>query len=161
MSCTGECAGSTGRQLTWLRRKGACSGFSLVEVLVSAVILSISLISIVAFVRKGHEQIALDRHRRAARGIVDRTLESARFQPESYIHFDSAPAPEITRETLDPVTGLAGTLTLTVGREQHSLQGAAIPCRQISASVVWNETSSADFVSPETVKVEKWLTKVR
>jgi prepilin-type N-terminal cleavage/methylation domain-containing protein len=161
MKGAGECCGTTVQRAPCRIRKGACSGFSLVEVLVSAAILSISFVSIVAFIRKGHEQIALDRHRRSARGIIERTLESARFQPESYVLFDSAPAPEITIDAIDPKTGLTGTVTVTVGREQQSMQGAAIPYRPISASVVWNEPSNPDVVSPETVRVEKWLTKVQ
>jgi prepilin-type N-terminal cleavage/methylation domain-containing protein len=136
------------------------AGFSLVEVLIAAVILSISLLSIVAFVRKGHEQIAFDRHRRFARGIIDRTLESARFQPESYTDFDSAPPPVVTVETIDPKTKLTGTLTVTVGLEEPSIQGAAVPHRHVKAAVVWNEELNKNVVKPETVNVEKWLTKV-
>ena len=161
MKGDGECCGTRVQRPPCRLKKGAFSGFSLVEVLVSAAVLSISFVSIVAFIRKGHEQIALDRHRRSARGIIDRTLESARFEPESYVHFDSAPAPETITEAIDPKTGLTGTLTVTVGPEQQSMQGAAIPYRQITASMVWNEPSNPDVVSPETVSVEKWLTKVQ
>jgi Tfp pilus assembly protein PilV len=44
-------------------------GFSLVEVLVAAFIVALSIISVAAFIRKGNDMIALDKHRREAREI--------------------------------------------------------------------------------------------
>lgn len=59
-------------------------GFTLVEVLVAAGIVALSLISVVAFVRKGQEQVSLDKHRRMARSIVERAIEDPQFDLMNY-----------------------------------------------------------------------------
>jgi hypothetical protein len=50
-------------------------GMSLVEVLIASLVIALSVIAVVAFVRKGQDMLAVDNHRRMARGIIDRTLD--------------------------------------------------------------------------------------
>ena len=58
-----------------LSRKGK-GGFTIVELIVSAVILIIAVIAVVAVVRKSTEIQVVDYHRRQARAVIMRTFET-------------------------------------------------------------------------------------
>jgi hypothetical protein len=117
-------------------------GFSLVEVLVAAFIVALSIISVAAFIRKGNDMIALDKHRREARAAVERTIENPLYQRANY--------PNLFQNTLsqtipiDPdFATFQGTLTVTIGNELTDVginAGAnKPPYRTITVSVTWNE----------------------
>jgi len=132
-------------------------GFSLVEVLVAAVVLALALFATVAMVRKGQEMIALDKHRRMARGIIERTLENDDYQPASYSSLATITTPTPKDTVIDPKGNIHGSLTVTVGAEQPTINGAAIPYRVITAAITWAELGSA---SNETVSTSKWVTNI-
>jgi prepilin-type N-terminal cleavage/methylation domain-containing protein len=99
--------------------RASLRGFTLVEILVAAAIVSLSVVSVVAFVRKGQEQIALDKHRRTARSIVERTIEDSQYDLYNYPNLVSG---AVTRtDTIDGryTPPLTGTLTVSVGDEQN------------------------------------------
>lgn len=128
------------------------SGFSLVEVLIAAMVISIALISVVALIRKSQEWIGLDRHMRSARAIISTTLENQRFQPENYINLVSGTTTQTV--ILDPKANIQGTYTLTISPEQPTVKGVAIPYREITAVIDWVENGGSN----ETVRIKKWLT---
>jgi prepilin-type N-terminal cleavage/methylation domain-containing protein len=135
-------------------------GYSLVEVLVAAAIITLSLVAVVAFVRKGQEMITVQKHRAMARGIVQRTLESGQYQSENYKNLPAQPAtPTTTNVVIDAETNpnIPGSLTVTVGDEHPKVNNRATPYRAVTVTVTWTEPGGSN----ETVSVEKWLTDVK
>jgi prepilin-type N-terminal cleavage/methylation domain-containing protein len=135
-------------------------GFTLIEILVAATIISISLVSVVAFVRKGQEMITIDKHRRVARGAVERTLENTQYQPESYNNLPPIPAAPITTDIIidaEMTPNIQGSLVVTIGNEQATVNGNAAPHRAITATMTWTELGG----NSETVSITKWLANVQ
>jgi prepilin-type N-terminal cleavage/methylation domain-containing protein len=133
-------------------------GFSLVEVLVASLVIALSVVAVVAFVRKGQEMLAIDKHRRMARGIVERTLENDQYQPEKYNNLVTATstASVVIDEEMDP--DLNGSLTQAVSAEQRLIYGTdTIPYRTVTATVMWTERGG----NSDTVRIAKWLTNVQ
>lgn len=140
----------------------SCSnrGYSLIEILVAAAIIGISLIAVVAFVRKGQEMISIDKHRRVARGMIERTLEDLQYQPENYSNLPAQPAaPVIDDMIIDAETtpNIHGTLVVSVGNEQATVNGKTVPHRAVTATVTWTEIDG----KCDTVSITKWLTNVQ
>jgi prepilin-type N-terminal cleavage/methylation domain-containing protein len=130
-------------------------GFTLVELIVAALVVSVALFAILAMVRKGQEQIALDKHRREARGIIERTLETQQFQPESYNNLVTNTSP--TAVTIPIATNISGYLTVAISAEIPAA-GSVPPYRSITANVRWRELGSS---VDETVSIVKWLANVQ
>ncbi|MBN1130855.1 MAG: prepilin-type N-terminal cleavage/methylation domain-containing protein [Chitinispirillaceae bacterium] len=128
-------------------------GFTLVELLVAAAVISLSLFATVAMVRKGQEVIALDKHYRTAHGIVQRTLENPRYQPENYANL-TAPA----NQSVPIDNTIQGTLSVVIGNEQALINGTSLPHRVITATVTWRELNSNQN---ETVSTSKWIADVQ
>jgi prepilin-type N-terminal cleavage/methylation domain-containing protein len=139
--------------------KAPSSGFSLVEVLVAAMIISIAFFSVIAMVRKGQELTGLDRHLREARGIIVRTLESPGFQPENYNNLLAGSTTQLV--TIDSHANLKGSFTITVNEEQPVVNGVPAPYREIDAIVSWIENSGSNTSYNESVRVVKWLANVQ
>jgi len=140
-------------------------GFSLIEVLVAAAIVGLSVFAVVAMVRKGQQQITLNQHRSEARGIVQRTLEAPRFAPENYgsLVTDNNPAPQDV--VIDNRTGLHGFLTIQINAEQLlpavAPLATGIPYRAIVVTVNWTENAGMADSAPESVEVRKRLCNVQ
>ena len=81
-------------------KKSTQHGFTLVEVLVAAAVIALSLFSVVAFVRKGQDQVTLDKHRRMARSIVERTIEDPVYDIVNYPNLTTT---DVTRNNLDTI----------------------------------------------------------
>jgi hypothetical protein len=143
-----------------LMKQRYASGLSLVEVLVAAGIITLSLLSTVAFIRKGQEFLTVDKHRRMARSIIERTLENAPYQVENYNNLvTTVSPPPATDVIIDPETNphLHGSLTVTVSDEQAGVSGHAAPHRVATASVTWTEP----WGGKDTVSIEQWLTNIQ
>jgi prepilin-type N-terminal cleavage/methylation domain-containing protein len=135
-------------------------GFSLIEVLVAAGVVSLSLVSTVAFIRKGQELLMVDKHRRMARAIIGRTLESQPYRAEFYNNLvTTAPSPSATGVVIDAETSpaLNGFLTVTVSDEQAGVNGHAAAHRIVTARVTWTEPGG----NKDTVSIEHWLTNIQ
>jgi Tfp pilus assembly protein PilV len=131
-------------------------GFTLVEVLIASLVIALSVIAVVAFVRKGQDMLAVDKHRRMARGIIERTLENAQYQPENYPNLASIPATDVVIDAdMDP--DLLGSLTVAVGDSVTQVNGNYAPYRAVTATVTWTERGGKN----DTVRVAKWLTNVQ
>ncbi|MBN2036990.1 MAG: type II secretion system protein [Chitinispirillaceae bacterium] len=132
-------------------------GFTLVEILVAAVVISLSLFATIAMVRKAQELTSLDRHRRAARAIIERTLETPTYTRDAY--YGLAAGTQNQNVLIDKRNNLQGTLTVTVGNEQNinGAMGIAIPHKRITMTVTWQERSAANTTTTESVNIEKWV----
>jgi prepilin-type N-terminal cleavage/methylation domain-containing protein len=133
---------------------GNPSGFSFVEIMISAAIISIMLVAIVAMVRKGQEWIPLDRHMQFARGIISRTLEKEAYQPDNYNNIVSDTTVTET-VILDPKTNLQGTFSITISPETAQISGVTVPHKEITAVISWSEPGNP---VTQTVRIVKWVT---
>jgi len=129
-----------------------------VEILVAGVVITLALFATVAIVRKGQEMIALDEHRRMARGIIERTLENPQFLPENYNSLATITTPTPKDTVIDPGRNLHGNLTVAISAEQPTINGTAVPYRVITATMTWKELGST---TNETVSISKWLANVQ
>lgn len=144
----------------WLMNPLNASGFTIIEALVAASIITLSLLSTVAFIRKGQELLMVDKHRRMARSIVERTLENQPYQVENYNNlFTTASPPPATDVVIDAETNpdLHGSLTVTVGDEQPGVSGQTVRYRVVTAWVTWSEPGGGK----DTVSIEQWLTNIQ
>ena len=128
-------------------------GFSFVEIMVAAMVISVMIISVIAMVRKGSEWIPLNRHMRFARGIIASTMEKQAYQPENYNNCVAGTT--TTTEILDPKTNLQGTFSLTITAEIAQVNGVTVPHREITGVITWMEPGNPDT---QTVRIVKWLT---
>lgn len=145
-------------------KKSNPSGFSLVEVLVAAAVVALSLVSVVAFVRKGQEQVALDRHRRMARAIVERTLEDPAY---NMINYPSLVTMNLLRTNLDTIDvhttpPLTGSLRVKISDVDSTTYSGAlttgnvtVPYRKVTVTMAWSEYQSP---KPDTIMCEKRVT---
>lgn len=142
-----------------MKKKGS-SGYSLLEVLVAGVIIALSVIAVIAIVRKGQEMILLDKHRRMARAYIEQELQKNIYRPGNYPNLGAVTSPSTTNVTIDPKSNLTGTLTVTIGNEATSnmtgLDGTtvAVPYRTVTMTVTWNEWGGPS----ETVSIDRWIT---
>jgi type II secretory pathway pseudopilin PulG len=137
-------------------------GFSLVETIVAAALIAVSLFIVAGFVRNSQKQISFDKHYRMAHSIMRNALETAQFQPENYsslttdcptpgqsVPFDSGRTPVLT-----------GTLKVCILDEVTTTAtntGITVPYRKVVDTVSWIEP----YAGPQTVTGEKWLTNVQ
>jgi prepilin-type N-terminal cleavage/methylation domain-containing protein len=128
-------------------------GFSFVEIMVAAALISVMIVAVIAMVRKGSEWIPLNRHMRFARGIIASTMEKQAFQPENYNNCVAGTT--TTTEILDPKTNLQGTFTFTINAEVAQVNGVAVPHKEITGVITWVEPGNPDT---QTVRIVKWLT---
>ena len=130
-------------------------GFSIVEVLTAAAILSISLIAIVAIVRKGTDIQMSVQHRQAARLILTSRLEE-RYGAGTYNMITAGTSVD-TGIVIDPRSGtpLTGTLTTQITNSNFSPDGStiSIPFRQVTLSLSWEETSD----DSDSLTITRWV----
>jgi prepilin-type N-terminal cleavage/methylation domain-containing protein len=135
-------------------------GFSLIEVLVAASVITLSLFSTVAFIRKGQELLMVDKHRRMARSIIGRTLENQPYRVENYNNLiTTASSPPAADVVIDAETNpnLHGSLTVTVSDERAGISGQVVRHRVVTAWVTWTEPGGGK----DTVSIEQWLTNIQ
>jgi prepilin-type N-terminal cleavage/methylation domain-containing protein len=139
-------------------------GFSLIEVMVSAAIIGLSLFAVITMVRKGQEQLMLNNHRNEARGIIQRTIENPRFDPEQYKSLVTTTSPTPQDVVIDGKASLHGSLTVTINAEQNQAginPLLLIPYREIIITISWTELSSGNSTYTETVSERKRLCNVQ
>jgi type II secretory pathway pseudopilin PulG len=110
--------------------------FSLVETLVAAAIVGLAVLSVIAVVRKGQDQMAVDKHRRAARAIADTTLEGKRFLPSNYYLIPATIDPDSV--TLDGT--LKGGRSIVIKPEKHG----GIPAKRVTLTIQWLEPGTSE-----------------
>jgi type II secretory pathway pseudopilin PulG len=135
-------------------------GFTLVEMLVSASVLAISIVSIVAVVRKGQELSNTDSHRRAAATIIASKFENSTY---NFLNYNNLTA-GTTNSTviIDPrgtgaTDDLTGNLAINIGAQQ-TMTGTSLISVQykiITMTVTWTEPGDA---AQGSVSLTKWIT---
>jgi type II secretory pathway pseudopilin PulG len=139
-------------------------GFSLVETLVAAAVIALSVVAVVSMVRKGQEQMKLDQHRRTARGYLQRMLEDPKFYPENYNGLVTGIT--TTSIIIDSAAGLNGTLKEQIRGEGNITTGQVpgppnVPRRRITDTLFWSERAAGNNTYNDTITVEKWVSSVQ
>jgi hypothetical protein len=140
-----------------MKKSSGRGGFTLVETLVAAGVIALSLLSVVAFVRKGQEMISLEKHRAMARGIIAGKIEQQPYQSQSYDKLTTITVPTPTTVVIDSGTHINGALAVAVGAEVAQVNGIDAPHRVITATVTWTEPGGGN----QTVSIDKWVANVQ
>ena len=142
-------------------RRGKQAGFTLVELLTSAVILVIITFSIVAVVMKGRELQVVDQHRRQARLILHDIMED-RFDYRRFETLNSGelqlPAEVISDRGDNPlfatISGVIQEETVELGQPPNV---TSIELLKITVTATWEEADG----TAESVSLTKWLADVQ
>jgi type II secretory pathway pseudopilin PulG len=135
-------------------------GYSIVELLVAAIVLTIAITAIVAVIRKGRELEIVDKHRRQARSIIDNKME---IQYDDRNFSTITPTNDSTVITLDPRFGTPLTATLkwvvTQGTETVTVgvNNTTMIVKKVTMTVSWTEPDG----NPENITISKWIADVR
>ncbi len=127
-------------------------GFSLVEVLVSAAILGVVILAIVAVVRKGGDIQVSGTYLREARTILNARFETM-YGQEKYALIVVQPETGIP-VTLDPGNGvnpLPGTLYTTVDVPG----GTPVPAKQVTLALAWDNADG----ERDSISMTKWISE--
>jgi Tfp pilus assembly protein PilV len=123
--------------------------FSLVEVLVAAAVVGVAVFSVIAVVRKGQEQMAVDMHRRTARAIVDTLLEAPRYNPGNYFSINDT---TITGSfSLDNNLQANDTIKITSQTDYE------VPYKKIRVKLRWVEPAGG---AVDSVAMERWIPNI-
>ena len=131
-------------------------GFTLVEMLTSAAILSIAVVALVAVVRTGRELEITDLHRRRARTIIDSCFEDSVYHPDNYDAL--TPAVFLAGSVLIDPRDAAGTGDDLMGGLWFDIAASSthVAHKRIRASVHWREPEGID-----SIWMEKWVADVQ
>lgn len=141
-----------------LKRK---SGFSLAELIVSAAIITFTIIVLVTILRKGNEVTSASRHRERARALIDSSFESSAYHYTNYTNLIGETRTVLIdpRNESDPADNLTGTLRISVEVGSSTAGGGVysnIEFKRVSMSVSWLEVGGR----ADTVALEKLITKI-
>lgn len=136
-------------------RLRAKSGFTLIEVVVSTVIIGIAIVAVVGVLRKSREIDVAFLHQRRARAIIDSCFESPLYQYPNYAALPSVSAAPVLIDARDSTTvdDLGGTLNIAVAGPTV-VRG--VTCKQLTATVSWTEPEGARSIS-----VQRWVTQIQ
>jgi prepilin-type N-terminal cleavage/methylation domain-containing protein len=130
------------------------SGFTLVELLTAATILSVVTTSIVAVIMKGRELQVVDKHRRQARlmiqGIMEDGFDFRRFP--ALANADFVPA-QITIDARDGNHPLVANLITVFTPDTVAVNGSNTAVAKITITAAWREADG----DVESVTLVKWL----
>ncbi|MFW5813351.1 MAG: prepilin-type N-terminal cleavage/methylation domain-containing protein [Fibrobacterota bacterium] len=126
-------------------------GFTLVELLTSAVILAIAVAAIVAVVRKGREMQIIDYHRRQARVEIQQTFESL-YDYRKYPGPDLLAGDSVVIDERQEGVLKARRRTV-VTDDTVNISGSDVPVRKITVTLNWREIDGSD----ESVSLSKWI----
>lgn len=137
-------------------------GFTLVELIVSAGIIALTVFVLVGVMRKGNEITANNIHRQKARAIIDSCFESPAYHFSNYANM-----PQLTGTSgnvvIDPRTPnpLKGTLSISVSdslkdKPPLTIDNTMVAYKVVKMTVFWNESPSRR----DTVELSKWVTKL-
>ncbi len=126
-------------------------GFTLVELLVSATIILLCIVAIVAMLRKGREIDIDDRYRRNARAVVVSTFESPEFKYTKYkdlLNNAGSTDSTVVIDTLADGSVITGKLTTTIGGQITATAGDGInvPYIPVTVGIVWKTMEGNDNI---------------
>jgi prepilin-type N-terminal cleavage/methylation domain-containing protein len=128
------------------------NGFSLVELLVAALILAIATVSVVSMVRKSREIQLSDNHRQEVRTIINAEFEKS----YGYKQFASIPVRDtIMNVTIDPRGGtpLTGTMYVSIDSTSEPASGTSVPLKKVTLAIGWTEADS----ERDSLSLTKWV----
>ena len=130
-------------------------GFTLIEILVAAVIIIVSMIAIIVVIRKGIDIELNDLHRRQARIRICGNLDSRTYSNANYANLTAGSTTETDTLDLKPV--VVGTLTKTITgpTSMANNNGISIDIITITMRMTWAENSYND-----TLIINKWVCDV-
>jgi len=137
-------------------RRTAKNGFSLVEALVSAVLIALSVITIVAVIKNGRALDINDLHRRQARAIISGVLTSPQYDYSNYVYLRANPSSKDSTVTIDSRNGgapLLGTLNIQIV-VSPAAGTIAFDVVKIRITLTWRDTEFED-----SIFIEKWITE--
>jgi prepilin-type N-terminal cleavage/methylation domain-containing protein len=126
----------------------ARQGFTLVEILVSAIIIGIAIVAVVAVARKSREMDITFNHHRKARVLIDSCFESAEWQYPNYDNF----ANRQDSVLVDPRSAggqvLKGLLSISVALDSTAGSvGGNVRYKNVNATLTWMEPEGTQSVS--------------
>lgn len=127
-------------------------GFTLVELLVAAVILTVTIVAVVSMVRKSREIQLADKHHQEVRAILNAQFE----QQYGYKQFASIPVKDTTKTvTIDNRNGnpLMGTLYVSVDSNGEMASGTMVPLKKVTLSLAWDESEN----ERDSLILTKWV----
>jgi prepilin-type N-terminal cleavage/methylation domain-containing protein len=130
-------------------------GFSLVEILVSAIVIGIAITAVVAVTRKSREIDITYQHSRRARGIIDSCFESSPYQYQNYANLPTVTDAPVS---LDPrYSNLNGYLNIDVAEPPPvAAKSTPVTYKIVTATVKWTEPEG-----PDSVRISKWVTQLQ
>ena len=125
-------------------------GFTIVEILIAAVILIIATVATVSVARKGIAMEVEDHHRRSARTIIMRIFENEfdyRGYPDNYGDFSILEGKNSFDTTYEVTVDkrsfraepLMGEMRLDVARKVNAIEGVDVSIDSVTATIVWTE----------------------
>lgn len=137
----------------------AKKGFTLVEVLVAALLVLLMVLSTVAIMRHGQQVAALDQQRNLARQTMVTELEKIEY---SHILFDSLALDTFSttylidnRGNADPLDDMKGTMRIEIDSQDITVNSELIPRKRAKATTYWTSLDGSD-----TLILETWICKV-
>jgi type II secretory pathway pseudopilin PulG len=149
-----------GRSLATMSR--TVTGFTLVEVLVSTILVTICLAAVASIVRVGTDLQVSDNNRRQARTLLRSTFE----KEYGFRQYASIPDSALTVNTVDidpyGVKVLKGELTKIIHSDSvSSVPGTRVPVKIITLTLRWNEPGMGSNMIPCSITMTKLLAAVQ
>lgn len=121
-------------------------GYSLIEVLVAGILLSLVIVSIYAVTSQGVKVDAEGTVRRAAFLELERILESPEYASSNYSNLADSTLPSVVLLDRD-ANNITATPTVAVTSVSFSGGGVAnIPAKRVRASIIWTSEGVLDSV---------------
>lgn len=136
--------------------------FSLVETLVAAAVMSLSVVAIIAMIRSGETQVQLNRHRRTARGIVEHLYESPLYSsPHLYNGLVTGSVGPTPADTTIKGTSYTRAINIDATETVATYSGVTVKYRNAVFTISWTENAGATDSHAESVSVTKLLTNAQ
>ncbi|MBF0431190.1 MAG: hypothetical protein HQK83_07935 [Fibrobacteria bacterium] len=135
------------------------AGTSLVEIMVSAVILGIVILAIISMIQKGRELDVSSDHRRQARALIHAAFEQDEFKIANYNAISDTTTSRTDSVQLDPdeSTPLTGVLSISVSAANvMTVNSTQVPYKDITMTLTWNEPEG-----PDTVQVMRRISNAK
>lgn len=119
------------------KRRATQDGFTLIEIMVSTVVLGLAITGIVALLRNGRELEYANGHKRQAKQVAQAAMEL-----EAYYYINYSTMGNMSQDLFfdaGPVNPIAAHLTVTVSAEQSVVwnDGISVPYKSVEAKVLW------------------------
>jgi prepilin-type N-terminal cleavage/methylation domain-containing protein len=142
--------------------KNSFSGFTLVEVLISSILVTICLSAVAVVTRVGTDLQVSDNNRRQARSILRSTFENDYGFRQYGAIPDSAVMWNIVN--IDPRGGniLEGRLTkVTTSDSVNTVPGTRVPVKVITLTLAWDEQATGSSTVQRSITMRKILATVQ